>query len=70
MTLIGPESYLVTVDPGINIFTLISGNYRFSYYQDHRLLTGSMVVTKNGLGTLIFTPSFVIDYVDEASDLE
>jgi len=68
--LIGPESYLVTVNPGINVFTLISGNYRYSYYQDSRLLTGSMVVTPNGLGTLVVTPSFVMDYVDETSDLE
>jgi hypothetical protein len=70
MTLIGPESYLVTVDPGINVFTMISGNYRYSYYQDSRLLTGSMVVTPNGLGTLVVTPSFVMDFVDEAADLE
>jgi hypothetical protein len=70
MTLIGPESYLVTVNPGINVLTLISGNYRYSYYQDNRLLTGSMVVTPNGLGTLVVTPSFVIDFVDESSDLE
>lgn len=70
MTLIGPESYLVTVDPGINVFTLISGNYRYSYYQDGKLLTGNMVVTQNGLGTLVVTPSFVMDYVDETADLE
>lgn len=70
MTLIGRESYLVTVDPGINVFMLISGNYRYSYYQDGRLLTGSMVVTPNGLGTLVFTPSFVMDYVDDTADLE
>lgn len=70
MTLIGPESYLVTVNPGINVFTIISGNYRYSYYQDSRLLTGNMVVTPNGLGTLVVTPSFVMDYVDETSDLE
>jgi len=70
MTLIGPESYLVTVNPGVNSYTLISGNYRFSYYQDNRLLTGSMVVTPNGRGVLVVTPSYVLDYVDESSDLE
>jgi len=70
MTLIGPESYLVTVDPGINVFTLISGNYRYSYYQDSKMLSGNMVVTQNGLGTLVVTPSFVMDYVDETADLE
>ena len=70
MTLIGPESYLVTVNPGVNFYTMISGNYRFSYYQDNRLLTGSMVVTPNGRGVLVVTPSYVLDYVDDTSDLE
>ena len=70
MTLIGPESYLVTVNPGVNIYTMISGNYRFSYYQDNRLLSGSLVVTPNGKGVLVVTPSYVLDYVDESADLE
>jgi hypothetical protein len=70
MTLIGPESYLVTADPGVNIFTLISGSYKFSYYQDAQLITGNMVVTPNGIGVLVITPSYVMDYVDDTGDLE
>jgi hypothetical protein len=70
LTLIGPENYLVTVDPGINVYTVISGSYKYSYYQDNQLVTGSMMVTKNGLGTLVVTPSYVLGFIDEAEDLE
>jgi len=65
MTLIGSENYLVTVDPGMNVYQLVSGSYKYSYYQDNKLVTGNMLVTKNGVGTLVVTPSFVIGFVDE-----
>jgi hypothetical protein len=70
LTLIGPESYLVTANPGVNIFTLVSGSYKYSYYQDYKVISGSMVVTKNGVGVLVITPVYVYDYVDDTDDLE
>jgi hypothetical protein len=70
LTLIGPESYLVTANPGVNVFTLVSGSYKFSYFQDYKLVSGSMVVTKNGVGVLVVTPTYVYDYVDDTDDLE
>jgi hypothetical protein len=70
LTLIGPSNYLVTVEPGINVFTMVSGSYKYSYYQDNQPVTGSMVVTQNGLGVLVITPSYVIGYVDETANQE
>ncbi len=37
LTLIGPENYLVTVNPGVNRVKLVSGNYRYSYFLDYQL---------------------------------
>jgi len=70
MQLIGPQSDLVTINPGVNRLTLVSGTYKFSYYQNNQLVSGTMVVTPNGLGVLIVSHSFVMDYVDEFDDLE
>jgi len=70
MTLIGPGNYLVTVDPGINVFTLMSGSYKFNYYQDFKLVTGSFVVTQNGNDILVVAPTYVMEYVDDFEDLE
>jgi hypothetical protein len=70
MTLIGPENYLVTVNPGINVYTLISGSYKYSYFVNQQLVSGNTSVTKNGIGVLVVTPSYVFDYVDDTSDLE
>jgi len=70
LTLIGTENYLVTANPGVNTFTLVSGSYKYSYYQDFKLVYGNIVVTQNGKGVLVVTPSFVYDYVDNSEDLE
>ena len=70
MTLIGPENYLVTVNPGTNVFTLIAGSYNYSYFMDAKIHSGNMLVTQNGIGTLVVTPSYVFDYIDESDDLE
>lgn len=70
LTLIGPENYLVTVNPGINVYTLISGSYKYSYFLDQKLNSGSTEVTRNGIGVLVLSPSYVFDYVDDTSDLE
>jgi hypothetical protein len=61
LTLIGPENYLVTADPGVNIVRLVAGSYKFSYYLDFQTHTGSMFVPKNGNGSLILRPAYVID---------
>lgn len=70
ITLIGPENYLVTVNPGINVYTLISGSYKYSYFVNQQLTSGNTLVTKNGIGVLVVTPSYVFDYVDDTGDLE
>jgi len=70
MTLIGPENYLVTVNPGTNVFTLVSGSYNYSYFIDAKINSGNMLVTQNGIGVLVVTPSYVFDYVDESDDLQ
>jgi hypothetical protein len=70
MTLIGPGNYLVTVEPGINVFSLLSGSYKYSYYQDLQLVTGSFVVSPNGNEVLVISPSYVMEYVDESQNLE
>lgn len=61
MTLIGPENYLVTADPGVNILQLVAGSYKFSYYLDYQTHSGSMFVPKHGNGSLIVRPAYVID---------
>jgi hypothetical protein len=61
MTLIGPENYLVTADPGVNILQLVAGSYKFSYYLDYQTHTGSMFVPKHGNGSLIMRPAYVMD---------
>jgi len=69
LTLIGPENYLVTVNPGVNIFSMVAGTYKYSYYLDYMLHTGTMLVTKNGNGSLVLSPSYVYSFVDD-TDLE
>jgi hypothetical protein len=64
MTLIGQENYLITINPGLNVVTLVSGSYKYSYYQDGSLISGHTVVTPNGIGVLVITPEYVYDYVD------
>ncbi len=65
MTLIGPDSYLVTAEYGVNRMELVSGTYKYSYYQDLQLKTGNFVVTRNGLGVLVITPSYTIGLVED-----
>ncbi len=61
MTLIGPENYLVTADPGVNIVQLVAGSYTFSYYLDYQTQTGAMFVPKHGNGSVIVRPAYVMD---------
>ncbi len=61
LTLIGPENYLVTADPGVNVVQLVAGSYKFSYYLDFQTHAGGMFVPKHGNGSLILRPAYVID---------
>ncbi len=60
LTLIGPENYLVTVNPGVNRVKLVSGNYRYSYFLDYHIISGSMYVPVNGTGGLTLKPAYVM----------
>ncbi|MFH1635905.1 MAG: hypothetical protein ABIG63_18080 [Chloroflexota bacterium] len=65
LTLIGPENYLVTASPGVNFYTIVAGSYKYSYYLDYALHTGTMLVTKNGIGALVLSPSYLFENFDE-----
>ncbi len=65
LTLIGPENYLLQVEYGINRYQLVAGVYQYSYYLDYTLHTGTLVVTKNGLGVLVLSPTYVYGFVEE-----
>jgi hypothetical protein len=68
LTLIGPENYLVTVNPGVNKVKLVSGNYSYSYYLDYQITSGSMYVPVNGTGGLTLKPAYVMSNGLEAGD--
>ena len=70
LTLIGPENYLVTVEPGENRVQLVAGVYTYSYYMDYELISGSFFVSPNGNGIAMFSPSYTIDYGTAEEDLE
>ncbi len=59
LQLVGPEGALLNINPGVNIFTLIYGTYKYGYFLDHAYHTGNMMVTKNGLGQLVLRPSHI-----------
>ncbi len=65
LTLIGPENYLVTASPGVNRYMLVAGSYRYSYYLDYVVHSGTMLVTRNGIGTLVFRPSYIFEVFNE-----
>jgi hypothetical protein len=71
LTLIGPENYLVTVNTGVNRVKLVSGNYRYSYFLDYQLTSGSMYVPVNGTGGLTLKPAYVMSNgLEEGDDSE
>lgn len=65
LTLIGPENYLVTASPGVNYYTLVAGSYKYSYYLDYALHSGTMLVTKNGIGAIVLSPSYIFEVFNE-----
>jgi len=61
LTLLGPENYLVTVQPGENRVRLIAGSYEYRYYMDFAEMSGNFFVPETGNGRAIFSPSYTID---------
>lgn len=67
LTLIGRENYLVTVNPGVNIYKLVTGSYKYSYYLDYKINTGTFTVTTGGTGSLVLSPSHVYNFADDTN---
>ena len=61
LQLVGPEGALIEVNPGVNLYTLIYGTYKYGYFLDGAYHTGYMMVTKNGLGQLVLKPSHIFE---------
>jgi hypothetical protein len=61
LQIVGPQGALLTVNPGVNIYNLIYGTYKYGYFLDNAYHTGYMMVTKNGLGSLVFKPSHIFE---------
>lgn len=62
LSMVGPASYLVTLNPGENSFRMVAGVYDYSYYLNYQLTTGSFFVRPTGSGRLMLSPSYTIDY--------
>jgi len=61
LQIVGPQGALLTVNPGVNLYSLIYGTYKYGYFLDGVYHTGNMMVTKNGLGSLVFKPSHIFE---------
>ncbi len=61
LQIIGPQGELLTINPGVNTFSLIYGTYKYGYFLDNEYHTGYMMVTKNGQGRLVLTPSHIYE---------
>jgi hypothetical protein len=59
LQLVGPQGELLDIHPGTNLVTLIYGTYKYGYFLDGNYYTGYMMVTKNGLGSLVLRPSHI-----------
>ena len=57
ITLVGPETYNVTVLPGINVFKIVYGTYTWAYYLDYQFTTGVFKAEKHGLSSFTITPN-------------
>ncbi len=69
LSLVGPENYLLTVNPGENRVRLVVGVYKYSYFMDFQQVTGSFFVSPNGNGIAMFSPAYTIDngLIDETT---
>ncbi len=70
LTLIGPENYLVTANPGRNTFQLVGGSYEYNYYMDYQNISGGFFVPQTGNGNVVFSPEYTIDYGVVESEFE
>lgn len=70
LTLIGPENYLVTINPGENRLQLVAGSYEYSYYMDFEKNSGGFFVPETGNGRVMFSPEYTIDYGVVESEFE
>ncbi len=61
LQIVGPEGALLEVNPGVNLYQLIYGTYKYGYFMDGVYHTGYMMVTKNGLGQLVLKPSYIFE---------
>ncbi len=68
LQIIGPQGDLLDINPGVNLFSLIYGTYKFGYFLDGTYHTGNMMVTKNGLGQLVLRPSHIHELPTTGSD--
>ncbi len=65
LQLTGPEGYLMTLNPGVNIFILVYGNYKYTYYLDYQYHAGFVSVPQNGAGQLILKPEHIFIRPDQ-----
>jgi len=68
LQLVGPQGELLDVHPGINLVNLIYGTYKYGYFLDGEYHTGFMMVTKNGLGSLVLRPSHIFELPTPATE--
>ena len=61
LQIVGPQGALLDVNPGVNLYSLIYGTYKYGYFLDGAYRTGYMNVTKNGLGQLVLKPSYIFE---------
>ncbi len=61
LTIIGPMNDLIEISPGINRADLVVGVYTYSYYIDYEVISGTFIVTPNGIGALLLSPEYTID---------
>lgn len=57
--MVGPYSYLFSIQPGHNRFIVASGTYEYGYYLDGTWNTGTVSVLQNGTSNLILKPSYI-----------
>jgi hypothetical protein len=70
LQIVGPEGALLEINPGVNLFELIYGTYKYGYFLDGSYHTGYMMVTKNGLGQLVLKPSHIFELPTTGGDEE
>jgi hypothetical protein len=61
LQIVGPEGALLEIRPGTNLVNLIYGTYKYGYFLDGKYHSGYMMVTKNGLGSLVLRPSHIFE---------